>query len=149
MPLHVALLEPRTPDVGGNLARRCAERDASLHLVAPQYAADDPAFRDPGPADWHALDWWVHPTWRDFRDAISRERCLYFSADAGRDPAEAPFRGNSVLVFGNEDFSLPERIAEKYPDRIFMLPRGAKRRRRDPAAAIDATVAFAAERVAG
>ncbi|MGH7581692.1 MAG: TrmH family RNA methyltransferase [Gemmatimonadales bacterium] len=145
----MALLEPRTPEVGGRLARRCAQRDASLHLIAPQYPLDDPAFRESGPDDWNRLDWWVHPGWRDFRDAISRERCLYFSADADRDPADAPFRPNSVLVFGTEEFALPERIVEKYPDRIFALPRGARSRRGDPAAAVEATVAFAAQRIGG
>src|SRR5689334_8182546 len=132
MPLHIALLEARTPDLTGTVAKRCGAVDASLHLVGPLgFAANDPAFRDAGPADWASLDWWVHPGWRDFRDAMSRERCLYFAADSERDPVEAPFRGNSVLVFGNETLGLPDRIREKYPERVFGLPRAAKRRSDD------------------
>lgn len=149
MPLHVALLDPRTPAVVGRLARACAERDTSLHLVSPVFALDDPAFLDAGPRGWDALDWWVHPGWRDFRDAMSRERCLYFASDAERDPADAPFRANSVLVFGDESLVLPERIREKYPDRVFGLPRAARRHGSDPAAAIAATVQFAATRTGG
>lgn len=149
MPLHVALLEPRTPAITGDVARRCAAVDASLHLVSPAFAPDDPAFRDAGPADWDALDWWIHPMWRDFRDAMSRERCLYFSAESERDPVEAPFRPNSVLVFGTEDLTLPERIRDKYPDRVFGLPRAAKRKQDDTAGAVESTLKFAAQRASG
>jgi tRNA (cytidine/uridine-2'-O-)-methyltransferase len=148
MPLHVALLEPRTPAVTGDLAKRCAAVDASLHLVSPLFAVDDPAFRGAGPADWETLDWWVHPMWRDFRDAMSRERCLYFAADSDRDPGDAPFRSNSVLVFGTEELGLPDKIREKYPERVFGLPRAAKRRQNDPAAAVELTLKFAAQRTA-
>ena len=146
MPLHVALLEPRTPDISGDLARRCAAADTSLHLVGPLFSTDDPGFRSAGPPDWETVDLWVHPAWRDFRDAMSRERCLYFAADSERDPADAPFRPNSVLVFGTEELGLPDRIREKYPDRVFGLPRAAKRKRDDTAAAVELTVKFAAQR---
>jgi tRNA (cytidine/uridine-2'-O-)-methyltransferase len=146
MPLHVALLEPKTPDLVGDMAKRCAAVDASLHLVAPAFATDDPDFLAAGPADWETLDWWVHPMWRDFRDAMSRERCLYFSADSERDPVDAPFKPNSVLVFGTEALGLPDKIIEKYPDRVFGLPRAAKRSQDDAASAVELTLKFAAQR---
>jgi tRNA (cytidine/uridine-2'-O-)-methyltransferase len=149
MPLHIALLEPRTPSLSGDLARRCAAADASLHLVSPLFALDDPAFAAAGPEDWNSVDWWVHPGWRAFRDAMSRERCLYFAADSDRDPGDAPFRPNSVLVFGTEALALPDKIREKYPDRVFGLPRSAKPRQSDPAAAVELTLKFAAQRVKG
>ncbi|HEY4101484.1 MAG TPA: hypothetical protein VGM20_11485 [Gemmatimonadales bacterium] len=145
MPLHIALLEPKTAEVSADLARRCILADASLHLVAPAFTIDDPAFST-GQIDWQALDWWIHPMWRDFRDAMSRERCLYFAADADRDPVDAPFRPNSVLVFGNEALQLPDKIREKYPDRVYGLPRAAKRKERDAAAAIELTLQFVAKR---
>lgn len=146
MALHVALLEPKTPGVVGDIARRCAAVDASLHLVGPAFAIDDPAFLAAGPADWETLDWWVHPMWRDFRDAMSRERCLYFSAESDRDPVDAPFMPNSVLVFGTEELRLPDKIRDKYPDRVFGLPRAAKRKEADAAAAVELTLKFAAQR---
>ncbi len=146
MPLHVALLEPRTATVTGDVARRCAAVDASLHLVSPAFAIDDPAFLGAGPTDWEQLDWWVHPMWRDFRDAMSRERCLYFAADSDRDPVDAPFKSNSVLVFGTEELGLPDRIREKYPERVFGLPRAAKRKQDDAASAVELTLKFAAQR---
>lgn len=146
MPLHIALLEPKTPATVGEVARRCAAADASLHLVGPSFATDDPAFIAAGPVDWNSLDWWVHPMWRDFRDAMSRERCLYFSADSERDPVDAPFKSNSVLVFGTEELGLPDKIRDKYPERVFGLPRAAKRKEGDTAGAVEATLKFAAQR---
>jgi tRNA (cytidine/uridine-2'-O-)-methyltransferase len=148
MPLHVALLEPVTPAITCELAKRCVAADASLHLVSPAFAMDDPALHQGEDLDWDAVDWWVHPMWRDFRDAMSRERCLYFSADSDRDPVDAPFRSNSVLVFGNEALGLPDKIRDKYPDRVFGLPRAAKRKQDDPAAAVELTLKFVGQRTA-
>jgi tRNA (cytidine/uridine-2'-O-)-methyltransferase len=147
MPLHIALLEPRTPTTAAAVAQRCAAVDASLHLVGPLgFGPDEPAFRTSSALDWDLLDWWVHPGWRDFRDAMRRDRCLYFAADGTRDPAEAPFRPNSVLVFGDEALGLPERIREKYPERVFRIPGSKGKRTVDLPAAIEATLAFAAQR---
>jgi tRNA (cytidine/uridine-2'-O-)-methyltransferase len=148
MPLHVAVLEARTPAVVGAIARRCAAVDASLHLVGPlEFTADNAELIAAGPEDWDSLDWWLHPGWRDFRDAMSRDRCLYFAMDAERDPGDAPFRPNSVLVFGDEAVGIPERIREKYPERLFKLPRAAARLKQlDLPGAIETTLAFAAKR---
>ncbi len=148
MALHVALLEPVTPPAVGALARQCAEADASLHLVGPlPFEPDDDRLRKSGPKDWSELDWWVHPGWRDFRDAMSRERCLYFALDGERDAAEAPYRPNSVLVLGDEAGALPDRIREKYPQRIFKLPMPPRKRKVDMARSVELLLDLAAERV--
>lgn len=147
MPLHIALLEPRTPTTTASVAKRCADVDASLHLVGPLgFGIDEPAFRTSAEVDWDALDWWLHPAWRDFRDAMTRERCIYFAVDGERDPSEAPFRPNSVLVFGDESLGLPERIRGKYPERVFRVPGPKGRKAPDLASAVEATLAFAAAR---
>jgi tRNA (cytidine/uridine-2'-O-)-methyltransferase len=148
MPLHIALLEAVPAEVTGAVARQCASVDASLHLIGPlQFAATDAEFVAAGPADWDALDWWLHPGWRAFRDAMSRERCLYFSADASRDAAEAPFRANSVLVLGDAALALPEKIVEKYPERIYRLPRLAGKAPTDLPSAAKALLGFAGKRI--
>jgi len=146
MPLHIALLEPQSAAATGAVAARCAAVDASLHLVGPLgFALDGPEFVAARPPQWEALDWWHHPRWRDFRDAMSRERCLYFAADGVNDAADAPYRPNSVLVFGSETLELPERIREKYPDRIFAVPRGTRGGTRLPDA-VTAVLALAGDR---
>jgi len=123
VPLHVALIQPRIPPNTGNIARLCAATDSPLHLIGPLgFSLDDAQLKRAGLDYWDKVDVWVHPDWFAFRDAISRDRCLYFSANAERDYRTAPFRANSCLVFGSETEGLPARILEKHPDRCYRIP---------------------------
>jgi tRNA (cytidine/uridine-2'-O-)-methyltransferase len=121
--MHVALIEPRIPPNTGNIARLCAATDSALHLIEPLgFRIDDADVRRAGLDYWDAVDLWVHPGWRAFREAMSRPRCLYFSANASRPFWEAPFRPNSCLLFGNEVDGMPTRILDKHPDESFRIP---------------------------
>lgn len=121
--MHVALIEPRIPPNTGNIARLCAATDTSLHLIEPLgFSLDESEVRRAGLDHWDKVDLWVHPNWFIFRDAIARDRCLYFSANAQLDYREAPYRWNSCLVFGNETEGMPPRLLEKHPDRCFRIP---------------------------
>ncbi len=123
MALSVALIEPQIPPNTGNIARLCAATDVALHLIEPLgFELDDARLERAGLHYMDAVDLWTHPYWRFFRSAISRDRCLYFSAHGNRSYFDAPYRHNSVLVFGNEGAGLPKPIAAKYPDRVFRIP---------------------------
>ena len=123
MGLAVVLIEPQIPPNTGNIARLCAATDAALHLAGPLgFTLDDDSLKRAGLDYWEHVDLWIHPFWRVFREAVSRDRCLYFSARAERSYLEAPYAENSVLVFGNENEGMPQRIREKYPDRLFRIP---------------------------
>ncbi len=123
MGLHVALIEPRIPPNTGNIARLCAATDTPLHLIEPLgFAIDDTQLRRAGLDYWEHVDLWLHPGWRAFRDAVARERCLYFSANATRLLWSAKVAPNSVLVFGNETEGMPERILAKHPEQCFRIP---------------------------
>jgi tRNA (cytidine/uridine-2'-O-)-methyltransferase len=123
MALHVALIQPQIPPNTGNIARLCAATDTPLHLIGPLgFSLDARDVKRAGLDYWDKTDLWVHPDWFVFRDAISRERCLYFSANAELDYRSAPFRDRTVLVFGNETDGMPDRILEKYPRRSFRIP---------------------------
>jgi tRNA (cytidine/uridine-2'-O-)-methyltransferase len=123
MALHIALIEPKIPPNTGNIARLCVGTDTPLHLIEPLgFSLDDRAVKRAGLDYWDKVDLWLHPNWFRFRDAISRDRCLYFSANAERDFRQARFAANSVLVFGNETDGLPEKILEKHPERCFRIP---------------------------
>ena len=127
MALHVALLEPQIPPNTGNIARLCAATEASLHVVEPLgFSLSDADLKRAGLDYWAHVDLWVHPHWRAFRDAMSRERCLYFSANARVPYWDAPYQPNSCLVFGNETMGMPDRILEKYPDRCYTIPMSGK-----------------------
>ena len=123
MALHVALIQPQIPPNTGNIARLCAATDSALHLIAPLgFSIDAADLRRAGLDYWGAVDLWVHPDWFAFRDAVRRDRCLYFSARAGRSLYDASFAANSCLVFGNETEGMPARILQKHPERCFRIP---------------------------
>lgn len=121
--MHIALIEPRIPPNTGNIARLCAATDTALHLIEPLgFQIDDAELRRAGLDYWDAVDLWVHSGWRAFREAMSRDRCLYFSAKAERPFWAAPFQANSCLLFGNEVDGMPERILAKHPEESFRIP---------------------------
>lgn len=123
MALHIALIEPKIPPNTGNIARLCAATDTPLHLIEPMgFSLDQREVKRAGLDYWDKVDVWVHPNWFRFRDAISRERCLYFSANAEQDYRQAPFASNSVLVFGSETDGLPQKILDKHPERCYRIP---------------------------
>lgn len=123
MALSIALIEPRIPPNTGSIARLCAATDSTLHLIEPLgFGLDDVELRRAGLDYWPDVDIWIHPDWRAFRSAVSRERCLYFSTHGTRSYLDAPWKANSVLVFGNETLGMPERIREQHPDRLFRIP---------------------------
>ena len=123
MALAVVLIEPQIPPNTGNIARLCAAPETALHLIEPLgFSLDDDQLNRAGLDYWQDVDLWVHPAWREFREAVSRDRCLYFSAHGGRSYLKAPYEANSALVFGNETVGLPERIREKHPDRVYRIP---------------------------
>lgn len=123
MALQVALISPQIPPNTGNIARLCAATDVALHLIEPLgFSLGDAELRRAGLDYWEDVDLWRHPDWFAFRDAMDRQRCLYFSARAERSFWAAPYRSNSCLVFGSETEGMPARILEKHPERCFTIP---------------------------
>jgi len=123
MSLSVALIEPQIPPNTGNIARLCAATGTTLHLIGPLgFSLDDEQLRRAGLDYWEDVDLWVHPHWRAFREAVGRDRCLYFSSHGTASYLDAPYTPNAVLMFGNETGGMPERIREKHPDRVFRIP---------------------------
>lgn len=120
---HIALIEPRIPPNTGNIARLAAAANVPLHLIGPLgFSLDEKDVKRAGLDYWDKTDLWLHENWFRFRDAITRERCLYFSANATQDYRTAPYAPNSVLVFGNETDGLPARILEKHPEQCYRIP---------------------------
>lgn len=123
MALAIVLIEPQIPPNTGTIARLCAATETALHLIEPLgFSLDDDQLQRAGLDYWQDVDLWLHPSWREFREAVSRERCLYFSAHGGRPYLGAPYEANSVLVFGNETIGLPQRVRDKHPERVYRIP---------------------------
>jgi tRNA (cytidine/uridine-2'-O-)-methyltransferase len=123
MGLHIALIEPQIPPNTGNIARLCAATGTSLHLIEPLgFSLADTELKRAGLDYWDAVDSWIHPSWRHFREVVAPDRCLYFSAHGEHPFWDAPFADRRCLVFGNESDGLPQRIREKHPERVFRIP---------------------------
>jgi tRNA (cytidine/uridine-2'-O-)-methyltransferase len=123
MALGIALIEPQIPPNTGNIARLCAATSSTLHLIEPLgFSLDDDQLRRAGLDYWSEVDLWVHPHWRAFREAVARDRCLYFSSHGRRSYLDAPYASNAVLVFGSESDGMPDRILEKHPERVYRVP---------------------------
>ena len=123
MALAIAVIEPQIPPNTGNIARLCAATETTLHLIGPLgFSIDDDEMRRAGLDYWKDVDLWLHPSWRAFRDAVARERCLYFTSHGAQSYLSAPFAENTVIVLGNEAPGMPERIRAKYPDRLYRIP---------------------------
>ena len=126
MGLAIALIEPQIPPNTGSIARLCAATGTSLHVIGPMgFELDDARLKRAGLDYGDAVDMWVHPAWRAFRDAVARDRCLYFSTHGTQPYVDAPFTSNSVLVFGSETRGMPERIRDKHPERLYRIPMGS------------------------
>lgn len=101
----------------------CAATETSLHLIEPiGFSIEDPELIRSSVHFWDEVDLWVHPGWRYFREAMSRERCYYFSANARQSLWDADIPDGSCLVFGNETVGMPDRIIEKHPERCYRIP---------------------------
>lgn len=149
MALSVALIEPQIPPNAGSIARLCAATDTTLHLIEPLgFSLDDDQLKRAGLDYWEHVDLWVHPFWRAFREAVSRDRCLYFSTHGDHSYLDAPYASNSVLVFGNETAGIPNRIREKHPERLYRIPMRETVRSLNLATAV-AIVLYEAERQIG
>ena len=121
--MHVALIEPQIPPNTGNIVRLTAATGSPLHLIEPLgFELAAPELKRAGLDYWSHADIWVHKSWDEFRQAIGRDRSLYFSANATNDFWEAPFAPNSCLIFGNETAGMPAKLLAKYPERCFRIP---------------------------
>ncbi|MEO6068441.1 MAG: hypothetical protein ABIQ41_10745 [Gemmatimonadales bacterium] len=111
-------MEPTDSRAADQVADLCAASGSSLHLIGPVgFDIEDLESRE----SEGQLDLWIHPDWFEFRRAIARERCYYFSAEGGKTIEEARVRATSVLMFAGPE-GMPERIKEKYPHRMYKLP---------------------------
>ena len=71
---------------------------------------------------WDKVDLWEHPDWFAFRDAISRDRCLYFSANAENDYREPRSGIAASWSSATRPRGCRTRILEKHPRRCFRIP---------------------------
>lgn len=126
--LKVALIHPEIPFNTGNVGRTCAAAGAQLHLVAPLgFSLSERRLKRAGMDYWEKLSPTVHESLDSFLSFIKDDEAavLAFSADGARTHWEAPYAGDSWLVFGSESRGLPEPLRARWRDRLYRVPMAA------------------------
>jgi len=122
-PLHIVLVEPEIPPNTGNVARLCAATGCALHLVEPLgFRIDDRELKRAGLDYWHALGVVMHASLAAFLEDTATMRRWFFSAQAARPYARAPFARGDMLVFGRETKGLPRDLIEREGEHSLRIP---------------------------
>ncbi len=121
--LNLVLYHPAIPQNTGNIARTTVGFAAYLHLVKPyKFEISDHAVQRAG------LDYWPHVRltehenddafleWLDGREPwlVTKHGDLRFDQPA--------YRGDDVLILGNENTGLPDTWLERWHDRRVSIP---------------------------
>ncbi len=148
--LKVVLVHPEIPFNTGNVGRTCAAAGAQLHLVAPLgFSLSERRLKRAGMDYWERLAPVVHESLDAFCSFIKEdEGVLAFSAEGTRTHWQAPYRGDSWLVFGGESRGLPEPLRARWRERLYRVPMvaGARSLNLSTAAAV---VVYEARRALG
>lgn len=111
----MVLVAPSIAPNTGNIIRLCANTGAHLHLVEPLGFELSDRWLKRGGLDYHDLtSLTVHAGLDQAQEALSG-RWLLTSAHGTRRHDEVDYRPDDVLVFGNEQWGLPEGLLSSTP----------------------------------
>lgn len=68
------------------------------------------------------LDYWDQVDVENVDEIAFNDSFFFFSSKAKKSYTEAPFREDSLLIFGSETSGLPEEFHQKWPDRFYTIP---------------------------
>jgi tRNA (cytidine/uridine-2'-O-)-methyltransferase len=121
--LHVVLVAPEIHWNTGNAGRTCLAAGAQLHLVRPLgFSLADRQLRRAGLDYWERVSPIVWDDWAACERALEGREPYLLAPDGLRSFWDVPFRPPVVLVFGRESSGLPQRLRERYPERLLRIP---------------------------
>lgn len=122
-PLRIALFEPRIPPNTGNIARTCVAYKLPLALIEPLgFNIDDRSLRRAGLDYWPHVELSLHPQLNDLLEQLNPiQRIIGISRRGGSDLKQFKFKFGDVLLFGREDYGLPDNIRNSC-DHIVTIP---------------------------
>lgn len=122
--MRIALFEPEIHWNTGNIGRTCVATGTELHLIGRLgFSLDEREIRRSGLDYWPKLSLRLHADWEGFVSALEPEAPLLFFSTKGRQTLwEAPFRPDSVLVFGSESRGLPDRFHRRFAESFYRIP---------------------------
>ena len=117
--MEVSLLEPRIPQNTGSIARTCAAYDVPLNLIEPfGFKIDDKHLKRAGLDYWHLMRINQYKNFYEFRDSKKKGRLISFSKKNGIYLRNFKFNKNDILLFGREDYGLPQEIIQECDELI-------------------------------
>ena len=109
--MEVTLFEPRIPQNTGSIARTCAAYDIPLNLIEPfGFKIDDKHLKRAGLDYWHLMKITQYKNFNELKKLKKKERLISFSKKDGIYLRNFKFKINDVLIFGREDYGLPDEI---------------------------------------
>ena len=113
--LHIALLNPEIGPNTGNIGRLCLGIEEHLHLIHPLgFQIDDKAVRRAGLDYWKHVQLHEHTCVEDFWKWAGDRQVLLFSTSGEKVYTEAPYREDTVLLFGRETKGLPKEMIKQH-----------------------------------
>jgi len=124
--MHIVLVEPEIPPNTGNVARLCAAKGTTLHLIEPfGFKLDAPQLKRAGMDYWQHVRWQRWKNWTAFAAACradARGRLWFVESKGPRLYTEARFRPEDYLVFGRETAGLPGALLAAHRDHWLRIP---------------------------
>jgi len=142
--LEVSLFEPRIPQNTGSIARTCAAYDVSLNLIEPfGFKIDDKHLKRAGLDYWHLMRINQYKNFIEFKNSKNKCRLLSFSKKNGVYLRKFKFKKNDIMLFGREDYGLPQEIIEECDQliSIYMPNKATETRGNDGVRSLNLSVA--------
>ncbi len=112
--MELSLFEPRIPQNTGSIARTCAAYDIPLNLIEPfGFKIDDKHLKRAGLDYWHLMKITQYKNFYEFKKLKKESRIISFSKKNGIYLRHFKFKMNDILLFGREDYGLPEEIIKE------------------------------------
>ncbi len=142
--MEVSLFEPRIPQNTGSIARTCAAYDVSLNLIEPfGFKVDDKHLKRAGLDYWHLMKINQYKNFYEFKETKKDSRLISFSKKNGIYLRNFKFRIKDILIFGREDYGLPDNIINECDNliSIFMPNKASERKGNDGVRSLNLSVA--------
>ncbi len=119
----VVLFQPEIPGNTGSIGRTCVALNIELILIKP-YGFDitEKAVRRAGLDYWKHLNLKEYDNWDHFIENENPKSILLFDNFTEQLYDEAPYEGDSYLVFGSETKGFPDHLMKTYYESIYKLP---------------------------
>jgi tRNA (cytidine/uridine-2'-O-)-methyltransferase len=122
--MKIVLINPDIPWNAGNIGRTCVATGTELVFAGKMgFEINSKEIRRSGLDYWQYLKYSVYGNFESFLSTLGENPPLIFLSTRGKtDYWDAPYAGDSCLIFGSEGAGLPGQMYEKYADKLYRIP---------------------------